>query len=82
MMDSRSPSSMRVVHIKLMVGAVVGMESDAQQTLFLSVEVGYALDIQKISRLQDAVIRIRMVPRCSTMKKRLSPGGFPYPPDC
>ena len=45
-----------VVHIELAVGAVVGMEGQTQQSLFLSVEVHQALDVQKISWQQGAVL--------------------------
>ena len=47
----------RVVHVELVVGAVVGVKGQTQQSLFLSVEVRQALDVQKISGLQGAVFQ-------------------------
>ena len=45
-----------VVYVELAIGAVVGMEGQTQQSLFLSIEVHQALDVQKISRQQGTIL--------------------------
>jgi len=50
--------------------------------LFLSIEVHDALEIQKIAWQQGAVLKVRMVPRCSMIKNGCPRAVFQYPPDC
>ena len=73
----------RVIHVELAVGAVVGMEGQTQQALFLSVEVHQALDVEKISRLQGAIFDDADGPALFAPRRSdCRPAAFPDRADC